>query len=147
MGRANARRALHNQEFDRMIRADLRPPPPGFKKVDLHVHTCFSACYVDHMQPEKGRKTSPEEILQAALAALEITDPRKQEKWNTGSDVRYKLPRAVIQSSDAHAPEEIGRRPIFLKLNGDATLSSIRNALADFRASIVFPAARTADPA
>src|SRR5581483_9199114 len=51
-----------------------------------------------------------------ALAALEITDPRKRERWENGSDLRYRLPRACVQGSDAHAPEEIGRRPILMKI-------------------------------
>ena len=48
---------------------DATPLPPGFKRIDLHIHTHFSACYVDHMKPEANRRTRPEEIVQAALDA------------------------------------------------------------------------------
>jgi PHP family Zn ribbon phosphoesterase len=249
-----------------MSLVDQTPAPAGFKKIDLHIHTSFSACYVDHMKPEANRRTQPEEILQAALdagldgmaitdhngvemvqrlqdlatgtpltifpgtelstrgghllaifapdvdldairkmliaiglpqdawgdgfkrtdvwmdavfehvqalgginipahvdreprgfiasderpsdklrifmhphlAALEITDPRKKEKWNNGADLRYKAPRACVQNSDAHAPEEIGRRPVFMKMEA-VSLDGIRAALVSYQESIVFP--------
>src|SRR5438067_13011598 len=61
-----------------MTLADRTPSPPGFKKIDLHIHTHFSACYVDHMKPEAKRRTRPEEIVQAALDArldgMAVTD-------------------------------------------------------------------------
>src|SRR5579884_1392310 len=51
---------------------------PGFKKLDLHIHTSFSACYIDHIRPELGRHTAPAEILaaaeQAGLDAIAVTD-------------------------------------------------------------------------
>ena len=49
--------------------ADSVPAPPGFKKLDLHIHTCFSACYIDHIRPELGRNTAHVEVLRAAEAA------------------------------------------------------------------------------
>jgi hypothetical protein len=250
-----------------MSLADRTPIPPGFKKIDLHLHTHFSACYVDHMKPEANRRTRPEEIIQAALdagldgmavtdhngvemvdalrefardtpltilpgtelstrgghclaifdvgaeldpirellietgfpcevwgdgfkrtdvwmdaifeavaarggigigahvdreprgflasderpadklriyhhadlVALEITDPRKRQKWNEGGDLRYNRPRACIQSSDAHAPEEIGRRPVFMRME-TVSLAGIRAALANYREDVLFPA-------
>lgn len=49
-----------------------------YKKIDLHVHTPVSSCYVDYMRPEANIKTSLEEIVDAALAAsldaIAITD-------------------------------------------------------------------------
>jgi len=258
-------------ERTEMTHADQSAAPPGFKKIDLHIHTHFSACYIDHMKPEAKRRTTPEQILQAALdagldgmavtdhngvemvrtlqdlaqgtsltilpgieistrgghclaifdtdvdldriremlvevgfprevwgdgfkrtdvwmdvvfeaiavrggiaigahvdreprgfiasderpsdklriynhpalAALEITDPRKKDRWNNGQDLRYKQPRACVQSSDAHAPEEIGRRPVFMRL-AEVSLPAVRAALAGYRDSIVFPAAAVA---
>jgi predicted metal-dependent phosphoesterase TrpH len=246
----------------------------GFKRIDLHVHTPFSACYVDYMKPEAQRKTTAAEIVEAALAAgldgmavtdhngvemvdairdaasgsaltilpgteistrgghclaifdvdtdlevirellleigfaretwgdgfkrtnvwmdkvfdavarrggiaigahvdreprgflasderpsdklriythpqlaaLEITDPRKRERWENGADLRYKQPRACIQGSDAHAPEEIGRRPILLKLS-QISLHGIASALADYRDSVAFPGEVDLQPA
>jgi len=247
------------------------PAPPGFMKLDLHIHTPFSACYIDHMKPEAQRSTRPEEIVQAAiaagldgiavvdhngvemvqaireaacgsaltvlpgtelstrgghllaifeedcnldrirelllavnfppeiwgdgftrsdvwmdkaieevvvrgglaipahvdreprgflasdelpsdklriynhpgLAALEITDPTRKERWTNGKDLRYTLPRACIQSSDAHAPEEVGRRPTFMQME-TVTLDGIRAAIADYHTAIVFPPAVSA---
>lgn len=48
------------------------------RKIDLHVHTPVSSCYIDHMKPEANIKTSLEEIVGAAIAAgldaIAITD-------------------------------------------------------------------------
>ncbi len=239
---------------------------PGFKKLDLHIHTSFSACYIDHIRPELGRHTAPAEILAAAeqagldaiavtdhnggevidemralargssvtiipgteistrgghclalfdvdtpvdvirdlmlaidlpeevwgdgfrrterwmdevfeqiaargglaiaahvdreprgflfsderpsdklriynsphLAALEITDPKFKQRYTTGADPRYRTPRACVQDSDAHAPEEVGRRPTFYRID-EITLPALRAAIADYQNSIVFP--------
>lgn len=72
------------------------------------------------------------------LAALEVTDPRRRERWNRGTDPRYPQPRACIQSSDAHAPEEIGRRPILARMDA-LRLEDLQAALADFETCIRFP--------
>lgn len=49
-----------------------------WKKVDLHVHTPASMCYLDHVEIEKARKTTPADIVKAALAkgleGIAITD-------------------------------------------------------------------------
>ncbi len=238
----------------------------GFKKLDLHIHTSFSACYIDHIRPELGRHTEPAEILAAAekagldaiavtdhnggevidemralahgssvtiipgteistrgghclalfdvdtpvdvirdlmlaidlpeevwgdgfrrterwmdevfeqiaargglaiaahvdreprgflfsderpsdklriynsphLSALEITDPKFKQRYTTGADPRYRTPRACVQDSDAHAPEEVGRRPTFYRID-EITLPALRAAIADYQNSIVFP--------
>jgi predicted metal-dependent phosphoesterase TrpH len=238
----------------------------GFLKLDLHIQTRFSACYIDHIRPELGRQTRPVEILRAAesagldaiaitdhnggevideirelargsgitilpgteistrgghclaifdvdtpvdvirdlmlaidlpeevwgdgfrrterwmdevfeqialrgglaigahvdreprgflfsdekpsdklriynsphLAALEITDPKFKQRYATGADPRYRSPRACIQDSDAHAPEEVGRRPTYYRME-TAGLDAIRAALTDYQHSIVHP--------
>ncbi len=240
--------------------------PAGFRRLDLHIHTPLSRCYVDTMRPELGRHTSPDEIVEAALAtgldaiavtdhngaemidavraaaagrgltvfpgaeistrgghllaifdpsadadvvrdlvgaagfrseqwgdgfqrtdvwldqvmeqiaargglaipahvdreprgflasderpgdkqriyhhehltALEITDPRQRARWQAGRDPRYGRARACIQDSDAHAPEEIGRRPTLYRMD-EITLSSLRAALADYDNCVRFP--------
>jgi PHP family Zn ribbon phosphoesterase len=240
--------------------------PSGFLKLDLHIHTRFSACYIDHIRPELGRHTQPVEVLRAAeaagldaiaitdhnggevidelrtlargsgvtllpgteistrgghclaifdvdtpvdvirdlmlaidlprevwgdgfrrtewwmdavfeqiaarggiaiaahvdreprgflfsdekpsdklriynsphLAALEVTDPRFKQRYSTGADPRYRAPRACVQDSDAHAPEEVGRRPTYYRID-EVSLPAMRAALADYRNSIVFP--------
>jgi hypothetical protein len=72
------------------------------------------------------------------LAALEITDPRFKRRYTTGADPRYRTARACIQNSDAHAPEEVGRRPTYYRMD-EITLPALRAALADYQHSIVFP--------
>jgi hypothetical protein len=74
----------------------------------------------------------------ACLSGLEITDPRRKERWNRGADPRYSEPRACVQNSDAHAPEEIGRRPTLYKLS-ELTLNGLRGALEDYDNCIRFP--------
>lgn len=245
----------------------------GFRRLDLHIHTPFSACYIDHIKPEANRRTQPAEIVDAAvaagldaiavtdhngaemidlirplaaeqgltifagtelstrgghllaifdvdtevavirdllgaigfrpdqwgdgfqrtdvwmdiaideiakrgglaipahvdreprgflasderpsdkariynkeaIAALEITDPRKKARWNRGLDPRYPRPRACVQSSDAHAPEEIGRRPVLVRLEA-LRLADLRQALAGYDASVRFPAESVHEP-
>jgi hypothetical protein len=46
--------------------------------------------------------------------------------------------RACVQGSDAHALDEIGRRPTYLRL-ASADLDGVRQALVDFVNSIRFP--------
>ena len=242
------------------------PAPPGYKKLDLHIHTRFSACYIDHIRPELSRNTDHAEVLRAAeeagldaiaitdhnggeaidemrelahsspvtiipgaeistrgghclaifdldtpvdvirdlmlaidlppevwgdgykrtevwmddvfraiaerggiaigahvdreprgflmsdekpsdkqriyttpeLTALEITDPRRRERYGNGADPRYRMPRACIQSSDAHAPEDVGRRPTFFRME-QINLPALRAALADYKSAVLFP--------
>jgi len=40
-----------------------------YKKVDFHIHTPESRCYEDHVRPEANLCTSPQDIVEAALAA------------------------------------------------------------------------------
>jgi predicted metal-dependent phosphoesterase TrpH len=244
----------------------MSTPIAPFRRIDLHIHTPLSACYIDSMRPEAGRRTAPEEIVEAAvsagldaiaitdhngaemvdtirplasergltifpgtelstrgghllaifevdapidvirdllqaigfraeqygdgfqrtdvwmdlvieeiakrnglaipahvdreprgflasderpsdklriynheaLAALEITDPRRKERWNRGLDPRYGRPRACIQSSDAHAPEEVGRRPTLMQMD-EISLDGLRGALSDYETRVRFP--------
>ena len=55
----------------------------AFKKVDLHVHSPASSCYEDHVMPETRRRTSPQDIVEAALAAglgaIALTDHNSVE--------------------------------------------------------------------
>ena len=54
-----------------------------YKKIDLHVHTPVSSCYVDYVRPEAKIKTSLEEIVNASIAcgldAIAITDHNSAE--------------------------------------------------------------------
>ena len=73
-----------------------------------------------------------------AMAALEITDPAGRDRWLQGRDPRYRVPRACIQSSDAHAPEEVGRRPTLIRMRR-VCLEELRGALADPETCVRFP--------
>lgn len=72
------------------------------------------------------------------LSALEITDPRDKELWNSGQMRGYPKPYACVQGSDAHAPAEVGRRPTFLKVPS-ADLSNIRLAFKEYQDRVLFP--------
>ncbi len=54
-----------------------------YKKMDLHVHTPESSCYLDHVMPEANIETAPEAIVSAAiesgLDAIAITDHNSAE--------------------------------------------------------------------
>jgi PHP family Zn ribbon phosphoesterase len=72
------------------------------------------------------------------LGALEITVPQNKSLWNTGQMRDYPAKHACVQGSDAHAPEEIGRRPVYIKME-QTNLSGLRSAFLDHDARIVFP--------
>lgn len=50
------------------------------------------------------------------LAGIEITIPMDKPLWTAGQMPGYPLGRGCVQGSDAHAPEEMGRRPVFLEV-------------------------------
>lgn len=50
------------------------------------------------------------------LSAVEITIPQDKKLWMEGRMPGYTRPIPCVQGSDAHAPEEIARRPIYLLL-------------------------------
>lgn len=62
-----------------------------FRKVDLHVHTPASSCYEEHVNPEMGLQTTPEDIVAGALAAgmeaVAITDHNSAEGIDAIRDV------------------------------------------------------------
>jgi PHP family Zn ribbon phosphoesterase len=72
------------------------------------------------------------------LSALEITVPHDKNLWNNGLVRNYHKKYACIQGSDAHALEEIGRRPVYIRME-DIGLDALRAAFLDFEASIMFP--------
>jgi len=54
-----------------------------YQRMDLHVHTPESSCYVDHVMPEANIETTSEAIVDAAIAsslhAIAITDHNSAE--------------------------------------------------------------------
>ncbi len=72
------------------------------------------------------------------LAALEITIPEDRRQWNEGSVRGYPKPYACIQGSDAHALDEVGRRPVFARVE-QLDLAGLRQALQRHETSLAFP--------
>lgn len=72
------------------------------------------------------------------LTALEITDPRDGERWKQGKMPHFPKPYPVIQGSDAHAPKEIGRRPVFMAVES-WDLAGLRRAFQSYEQTIRFP--------
>jgi len=72
------------------------------------------------------------------LGALEITVPQNKSLWNTGQMRDYPRKHACIQGSDAHAPEEIGRRLVYIQLE-PLNLAGLRSAFSDHQTKILFP--------
>ena len=72
------------------------------------------------------------------LSALEITVPENKSLWNAGQVRNYPKKYACIQGSDAHALNEIGRRPVYIQMER-VGLEALRAAFLDYEARIVFP--------
>ncbi len=72
------------------------------------------------------------------LSALEITVAESKALWNTGQMRGYPKKYACIQSSDAHAPDEIGRRPVYIRMER-VGLEALRSDFVDYETKIVFP--------
>ncbi|MFC1874158.1 PHP domain-containing protein [Chloroflexota bacterium] len=72
------------------------------------------------------------------LNALELTIPQNKGLWNTGQVRDYPKKHACIQGSDAHALDEIGRRPVYIRMK-TVGLAALRKALIDHETSIIFP--------
>lgn len=72
------------------------------------------------------------------LEALEITVPRDRSRWRQGQMPHYPKRYPCIQGSDAHAPDEVGRRPFYIKVP-ELTLAYLRLAFQEYEARIRFP--------
>ena len=72
------------------------------------------------------------------LDALEITIPETRHEWNNGRVRDFPMKRACIQSSDAHNPEEIARRPVYVRME-TINLGGLKNAFLDYEHAIRFP--------
>ena len=72
------------------------------------------------------------------LNALEITIPQNKGMWNGGQVRDFPKKYACLQGSDAHALDEIGRRPVFIRME-PVGLAGLRLALLDYQTKIVFP--------
>ncbi len=72
------------------------------------------------------------------LTALEITQPQNKGLWNKGQVRDYPKKYPCIQGSDAHALDEIGRRPTYLRIPS-MDLKGLRLAFNDYESRIRFP--------
>lgn len=72
------------------------------------------------------------------LSALEITVAQNREQWNNGQMRGYPKKYACIQGSDAHAPDEVGRRPFLVRME-KVGLAALRYAFTNWDNTIVFP--------
>ena len=77
-------------------------------------------------------------VERKSVLQLEITAPRDKPRWNQGTMSNFAAPRAVIQDSDAHAPNELSRRPTFYRLS-DVKLNDLRTAFKDHEDKVRFP--------
>lgn len=72
------------------------------------------------------------------LSVLEITISDNKTQWNTGRVRGYPKKYACIQASDAHGLEEIGRRPVYIRME-QVNLAALRSAFLDYETGVVFP--------
>lgn len=72
------------------------------------------------------------------ISALEITIPQNRTLWNAGEMRGYPKKYACVQSSDAHALADIGRRPVYIQME-QVGLAALRAAFLDYTNRIVFP--------
>ncbi|MBN2238771.1 MAG: PHP domain-containing protein [Dehalococcoidales bacterium] len=72
------------------------------------------------------------------LDALEITIPETRDAWRNGEMRDFPMKRACIQGSDAHKPEEVGRRPVYIQLE-TVNLAGLKTALEKYDSAVYFP--------
>lgn len=72
------------------------------------------------------------------LDAIEITIPKNRQAWRNGQVRGYPMKRSCTQGSDAHNPDEIGRRPVFIRMD-TVRLAELKKALDNYETDILFP--------
>jgi PHP family Zn ribbon phosphoesterase len=90
------------------------------------------------LQTTKSRRVKMRIHSSEYLTALEITQPQNRGLWNRGQVRDYPKKHACIQGSDAHALDEIGRRPTYMKIPS-LNLKGIRLAFNEYESRIRFP--------
>jgi len=82
-----------------------------YKKIDLHIHTPESSCYVDYVMPEANIQTSLEEIVDSAISsgldAIAITDHNSAEAIEKVKEIAigkglYVFPGVEISAQGGH---------------------------------------------
>jgi len=90
------------------------------------------------LESGESSRTKANIMASSYLSALEITIPQDRLAWNNGEIHSYPKQYACIQSSDAHNLNEIGRRPVYIKIE-HCNLESLKSAIKDYRNRIAFP--------
>jgi PHP family Zn ribbon phosphoesterase len=90
------------------------------------------------LETKDSRKQKQEIHENEYLDGLEITIPKNRKEWKNGRMRGFPMKRACIQGSDAHNPTEIGRRPVYIKMENTG-LEGIKNALDNYETDILFP--------
>jgi len=90
------------------------------------------------METKATRKHKREIHESEYLDALEITIPQTRHAWKNGETRDFPLKRACIQGSDAHNPEEIARRPVYIRME-TVSLGELKKAFSDYENNILFP--------
>ncbi|UCC16920.1 MAG: PHP domain-containing protein [Dehalococcoidales bacterium] len=90
------------------------------------------------LETKETRKRKREIHENEYLDAIEITIPKNRQAWRDGKVRGYPMKRACAQGSDAHNPDEIGRRPVYIKMD-TITLAEMKNALGNYEISVLFP--------
>ncbi len=126
----------------------------GFIETELRIDEVFN--YIHHSgglpiaahidRRPKGFITSDELSLfekqkiyqHPYLRALEITIERDKTNWSGGLMGSFQPGRCCIQGSDAHALNEIGRRPIFVEMP-DINLTALNTAFKEYNSKVFFP--------
>ena len=89
------------------------------------------------LQTKESRRTKQRIHSSPYLTALEITQPQNRELWNKGKMRGFPKRCACIQGSDAHALEEIARRPVYLRIPS-LDLKGLRTAFNDYEDRVIF---------
>jgi PHP family Zn ribbon phosphoesterase len=90
------------------------------------------------LESNEPRKIKMEIHGNPYISALEITVAQDKKLWNSGQMRGFPVKRACIQSSDAHSPADIGRRPVFVKME-KLDMASLKSAFTAYDDRIVFP--------
>jgi len=90
------------------------------------------------LETNESRRTKTRIHASKYLSALEITVAQNRSLWNEGQARGYPKQYACIQSSDAHALVEIGRRPVYIQME-TVCLECLREAFLNHETRIIFP--------
>jgi len=113
-----------------------------FKKIIEH-NGMVTAAHIERwpsgfLEAKTSRRTKMDIYGSKYLSVLEITISQNRDLWQQGRMKGYPKKYPCIQSSDAHAPEEIGRRFVQIRMDR-MNLTGLASAFADPENNIIFP--------